>query len=374
MRIAINTRLLLKGKMDGIGWFSYETIRRMVIQHPEHEFLFIFDRKFDSDFIFAENVSPIVVSPPARHPFLYIIWFEIMLPFVLKKYKADVFLSPDGFLSLNTKVKSIAVMHDLNFEHYPADLPKLHAWHYRRYFPKYAKKADRIATVSEYSKADIANIYNINPEKIDVVYNGAGEIFKPINAQAQQQIRERFSDGNEYFVFVGTLHPRKNLVNLFKAFDQFKDNTNNQIKLVIVGAKMWWTPEIKQTYENMRFRDQVVFTGRLPGDELSKVVASALAMVYVSYFEGFGIPILEAFMCETAVITSNITSMPEVAGDAAMLVDPFDVCDIADAMRKLVETPGLREQLLIKSAKQRQLFSWEKSAEKLWDCIMKTTV
>ncbi len=372
MRIAVNTRLLIKGKMDGIGWFSYETIRRIVRQHPEHEFIFLFDRKYDPDFVFEKNVTPVVVPLQARHPFLYLIWFELLVPFFLKKYKADVFLSPDGFLSLNTSIKSIGVIHDLNFEHYPQDLPKVVTWYYRRFFPKFARKASRIATVSEFSKKDIGELYHVNSDKIDVVYNGAGEIFKSIAKDDQQQIRDKYSSGDEYFVFVGTLHPRKNLVRLFKAFDQFKAQTDNRVKLVIVGAKMWWTSEIKEAYESMQFRDQVVFTGRLPGDDLSKVVASALAMVYVSYFEGFGIPILEAFVCETAVITSNITSMPEVAGDAALLVDPFNVDSITEAMRKLVETPGLRDELIAKSKEQRQLFSWDKSAEKLWNCIEKT--
>ena len=123
MKIAVNTRLLLKGKLEGIGWFTYQTLRRMTEAHPEHEFIFIFDRKYDNEFIFSKNVMPVVVSPPARHPILWLIWFEWSVNRVLRKYKPDLFLSTDGHLSLSTKTPSVAVIHDINFHHRPGDLP-----------------------------------------------------------------------------------------------------------------------------------------------------------------------------------------------------------------------------------------------------------
>lgn len=152
MKIAVNTRLLVKNKLEGIGWFSYETLKRITTQHPEHEFYFIFDRKHSDDFIFSDNVTPIELFPQARHPFLYYLWFEFSMPRLLKKLKPDLFLSPDGYLSLKSKIKSLVVFHDLNFEHYPEDIPWLERKNYKYFFPRYAKKADRIATVSEYSK------------------------------------------------------------------------------------------------------------------------------------------------------------------------------------------------------------------------------
>src|SRR5690606_7224010 len=117
MRIAVNTRLLLKGKLEGIGWFTYQTLERIVKQHPEHEFIFFFDRPYDRSFVFASNVTPVVLSPQARHPVLFYLWFELGIPRLLRKYKADLFLSPDGFSSLSTKVPTCLVIHDLAFEH-----------------------------------------------------------------------------------------------------------------------------------------------------------------------------------------------------------------------------------------------------------------
>ena len=372
MKIAVNTRLLIPGKLDGIGRFADETLRIITVKHPEHEFIFYFDRKPHEQFIYNRNVKPVVLLPQARHPFLFLAWFEASLPLHFMRSKPNVFLSPDGFLSLTTNVKSVGVIHDLNFEHFPEDIPLMVRKYYSNMFPRFARKASRIATVSEYSKSDIANTYHINPEKIDVVYNGAGSIFKPLQLTDKEATKQKFSHGNEYFFFIGTLHPRKNLVNLFKAFDQFKKTDSKGIKLVLAGARMWWTDEIRLAYEGMEHRDDVIFTGRVTDKELAALMASALALTYVSYFEGFGIPILEAFHCDTPVITSNVTSMPEVAGNAAVLIDPFSLTSIADSMQKVASDEAFREKLIVEGRKQRQKFSWEQTAESLWKCVEKT--
>lgn len=371
MKIAVNTRLLIKGKLEGIGWFTYENLKRITTRHPEHDFYFMFDRKFDPEFVFAPNVHPLIVHPQARHPFLYYLWFEHSIPRTLKKIGADLFFSPDGYLSLNTDVPSVNVFHDLNFEHYPQDLPLLERKFYRSFFPKYAGKAKRIATVSEYSKSDIVNLYGVDKNKIDVVYNGANESFKPLDEPGQLKVRKTFSDGFQYFLFVGSLHPRKNLARLFSAFDKFKDRDQKGIKLMIVGEKKWWTDSIKNAYDAMKNQTDVIFPGHLSSENLHKVIASALAITYVSYFEGFGIPIVEAFYCDTPVITSNVTSMPEVAGDAALLVDPFSINSIATAMQKLSVDENLRNTLIEKGRQRRKIFNWQKTSERLWSAIEK---
>ncbi len=369
MKIAVNTRLLLAGRLDGIGRFADETLRIITSNHPEHQFYFYFDRQPDAQFIYNSNITPVVLQPPARHPFLFLAWFEASLPLHFRRVKPDVFLSPDGFLSLTTEVKSVAVIHDLNFEHFPDDIPFLVRKYYSTMFPRFARKAKRIATVSEYSKSDIEKTYHIDPAKIDVVYNGAGKIFKPLTSVEQQVTRRKFSQEKEYFFFIGTLHPRKNLVNLFRAFDEFKKSNSSGIKLVLAGARMWWTDEIRLAYESMEHRDDVIFTGRVSDQELAALMASALALTYVSYFEGFGIPILEAFHCDTPVITSNVTSMPEVAGNAAILADPFSVTSIAGAMQKIASDPDYRTKLIKAGKEQREKFSWERTAEKLWKSV-----
>jgi glycosyltransferase involved in cell wall biosynthesis len=371
MKIAVNTRLLLKGRLEGIGWFMYETFQRITQAHPEHEFYFIFDRNYDASFVFSKNVHPVVAFPPARHPLLFYVWFEHSVPKILKSIGADLFISPDGYLSLRANIKSHVVMHDLNFEHYPQDIPYLASKHYRYYFPRYARKADRIATVSEFSKADIISQYHVSPEKIDVVYNGASTAFCILSDAEKKLIREKHTDGHPYFVFVSALSPRKNLINLFYAFDQLKDSDNQGLKLIVVGEKMYWTNEIRNVYEQMHHKEDVIFVGRLDFNELTRVLGAALALTYVSYFEGFGIPIVEAFYAGTPVITSNVTSMPEVAGDAALLVDPFSVDSILQAMQQIANDEVLRESLIKKGSERAKMFTWQKSADLLWDSILK---
>jgi glycosyltransferase involved in cell wall biosynthesis len=357
--------------LEGIGWFTYETLKRIVLSHPEHEFLFIFDRKYDEEFIFANNITPIVKGPPARHPVLFYLWFEYTIPSILDKYKPDLFISPDMFCSLRAKTKTLLVIHDLNFEHYPEQMPWLVRNYYLYFTPRFVHHANRIATVSAYSKQDIINQYDVQPGKIDVVYNGANQAFSPIDEHEKMAARKKYAAGCNYFLFIGALHPRKNLVNLFRAFDLYKHELKNDFKLVIVGEKMWWTGELKTTFEKMSFRDDVLFTGRLQPDDLSRVVSSAYALTYVSFFEGFGIPIVEAFNAETAVITSNVTSMPEIAGNAALLIDPFQPESIADAMKKLTLDPDLRQSLIEKGRIRRKDFSWDNTAENLWKSAMK---
>jgi len=372
LKIAVNTRLLLKNKLEGIGWFMFETLQRIVHAHPEHSFYFIFDRKYDDKFIFSNNVIPIVVGPPTRHSFLQYLWFEYSIPNTLNKIKPDIFLSPDAYNSLRSPYKSLLVIHDLNFEHYPEKMPWMVRKYYRYFTPRFANKASRIATVSEFSKNDITEQYKIDPDNIDVVYNGVNEQYNPVNEDVKKEIRKKYTKGCDYFIYVGALIKRKNLDNLFKAFDQFKKSTGHNIKLMIVGSKMWNNKELRDTYERMQFKSDVVFTGRLETEELCKVIGSARAMTYISYFEGFGIPILEAFSAGVPVITSNVTSMPEVAGDAAILVDPFNINDIAEAMNNITENESLRKDLIQKGYERRKKFSWDQSAKNLWQSIEKT--
>ena len=372
MKIAVNTRMLLKGKMEGIGYFTYESFRRIVKAHPEHEFIFIFDRPYDESFIFSENITPVVASPPARHPLLWYLWYEHSLPRVFKKTKADLFIGTDGYLSVASKIKTLSVFHDINFEHYPEDVPFFNRLFYRHYFPIYAQTAARIAAVSEFTKNDVVEKYKIDARKIDIVYNGVSEQFNPLSAAEIIQVRNKFTQGQPYFLFVGSLHQRKNISNMLKAFDEYKKSASSPVKMVLAGAKRWWTDEMEKTLEQMQFKSDVIFTGRVSFDDLCKITSGALAMTYVSTFEGFGIPIIEAMRSGVPVITSNVTSMPEVAGNAALLCDPFSVSSIAESMMKIANDEQLRKTLIEAGLKRQNDFSWDKTAVQLWNSIEKT--
>jgi len=371
MRIAVNTRLFLKNRLEGIGWFAHETLSRMVRQHPEHEFIFFFDRPFHPDFVFEKNVTPVVLGPQARHPFLYLIWSEIRIPAALKKYRADVYLSPDGLGSLTTKVPTCLVIHDLAYLHFPDFIDRMHRWHYRRYLPRFAQKATRIVAVSEFTKQDIVRAYHVPAEKIDVVYNSAHTAYRELSPPEKEAVKEQYTQGEEYFLFTGALHPRKNIINLLKAFVQFKRRQRSNFKLVVVGRMAWQYKEIEEAKKKMPYKDDVIWTGYLDIEELRKITASAYALVFPSLFEGFGIPIVEAMACGVPVLVSQTSSMPEVGGDAALLFNPESPEDIAASMMQIYKDEHLRSKMVKAAHLRSQLFSWDISAEKLWESLMK---
>lgn len=369
MNIAVNTRFLLKDKLEGIGWFTYHTLKRIVENHPEHHFTFIFDRPYSDKYIFAKNVTPVVAGPPARHPVLWYWWFERTIPRILKQVKADVFLSPDGYVSLRTKIPQLLVIHDLAFEHFDDHHSLMVRRFLRSYTPLYANKAKRIVTVSEFSKNDIATRYRIPHDQIDVVYNGVNELYQPIDQTKQQQIKNKYTNGADYLVYAGSIHPRKNVSRLLQAFELFKKQGHSTIKLLLVGARGWKTKEVFQVLDTMEHKADVVFTGHLSAEKLSPVIASATAMMYTSLFEGFGIPIIEAMRCGVPVVTSNTSSMPEVAGDAALIVNPKDTAAIAAAMQQLCEDEALHHELSLKGKQRAAQFNWDDSSRALWSSL-----
>ena len=369
MKIAINTRFLLTSKMEGFGWYTYEVVKRLVEQHPEHEFILFFDRKYDPKFVFGENATPVVLNPPARHPFLFYIWFEFAVKRALKKYKADVFLSPDGYLSLRSDIRQIPVIHDINFEHNPKDLPWLMRKYLCYFFPKFAKKACHILTVSEYSKQDIVSTYGISDSKISVAWNGASSEFKPLTDAQKTTVKSTYSEGSPYFLFVGALSPRKNVGRLIKAFERFKQqNIDDQHKLIIVGAELFGD-SLDGVEISSFIRKHIVFTGHISLSVLAEIMGAASLFTYVPYFEGFGIPLVEAMKCGTPILSGNLTSLPEVAGDSAIYCDPYSVDDITEKMTMIANNTALQSELSKKSLNRSELFSWDYTAKGVWDVI-----
>jgi glycosyltransferase involved in cell wall biosynthesis len=371
MQIVVNTRLLLPNKLDGIGWFTFQTLKRITQQNPDTHFVFLFDRDYSEEFIFSDNITPLVISPQARHPVLYYAWFHHSVKSVLNSLKPDLFFSPDGFLSPGAKCKQLPVIHDINFYHNPKDLRFLTSKYYNYFFPKYASTAARIATVSEYSKLDISKHYHIPEQKIDVVYNGINEGYKVLSDSEKTAVKKQYSDGLPYFLFVGSISPRKNLLRLIKAFEKFKEQTNSNFKLLIAGAFLSDEYIIKKTIANSPYQNDIKILGRVPQSELEKIVASAFALTYVPYYEGFGIPIIEAMKCGVPVICSNVTSMPEIANDAALLTEPNNEEAIANNMLQIFENQNLYSDLSKKGIIRSDFFSWDKTAELMWNSITK---
>ncbi|MBK8300293.1 MAG: glycosyltransferase family 4 protein [Chitinophagaceae bacterium] len=371
MVIAVNTRFLLVDYLEGYGNFIYETFRRITEQHPEHEFIFIFDRPYDKRFLFSNNIKTVVTGPAARHPLLWKLWYDIKVPVILKRYKVDVFVSCDGFCSLGTKVPQCLVVHDLAFLHYPSAIKKSHLLFYKRYTPKFLGKAISIATVSEFSKKDIIAQYGTDAKKINVVYNGVKEIFNPINNDAKATIKNKYTDGKEYFIYAGSIHPRKNLITLLKAFSVFKKRQQTNMKLVLAGRLAWQYESFEKDLKSYKYRNDVVLTGYVEEAVLAEIIGAAYGLVYPSFFEGFGVPVLEAMRCDVPVITSADSAMQEIAKDAALYADANSHTDIANKMMLLYKDENLRKELILKGRQIVKQYSWDKTATLLWQSIEK---
>jgi glycosyltransferase involved in cell wall biosynthesis len=354
-RIALNARLLISGRLEGIGWFTHECYRRMIAAHPEHEFQLLFDRSVAEEFCYGINASEVRLMPPARRPFLYDAWFDFAVTRQLNRWEADVFVSTDGMLSRRTKVPQIAVFHDLNFMHHPEWMPAREAKYYCNRFPQFAQRASRILTVSDYSRQDIATQFSIPMEKIEVISNALNSS-EHVEAQ-----RDAHAHGNPYFVFVGSLHPRKNISGLLAAYTIYRA-MGGQYDLVIVGESMW--------SDEMRNQEGVHFCGRMERKKLALTVAASEGLVFIPWFEGFGVPIVEAFASGVPVIASNRTSMPEVCGGAAAaLVEPDDHETIAAVMKKLESDSAFRNDAIERGLHRSKDYSWDDSADRMWECI-----
>ncbi|MEZ4987656.1 MAG: glycosyltransferase family 1 protein [Saprospiraceae bacterium] len=369
MKIAVNTRFLLPQHLEGIGRFTWEVGKRLAARYPQHTFLFLFDRPYDARFVPTDNVVPIVVNPPARHPLLWYLWFEWAIPRVLARHQADVFLSMDGYCSLAAKTPTVMVAHDIAFVHYPGQIPALVRRYYRFFAPRYLQRADALLTVSDFCRTDIAAQYHIPASDIGLTCNAASPVFQPLSEQEQRTVREEYNAGRPYFFYVGAVHPRKNLVRLIAAFDQFKTQTGAEVDLLIGGRMAWQTGDIKWAWDAAHHRQNIRFLGYISDETLPKITAAAFGLVYVSLFEGFGVPLLEAMQAGVPVITSNVTSLPEVAGDAAVLVNPTDVAAIAEAMQQLWEEDDLRQTFVQKGLLRAQYYTWERATDAVAQAI-----
>lgn len=287
----------------------------------------------------------------------------------------DILFIPSHTLPLIHKpgLKTVVTVHDLGAEY----LPKTHQLKQRLYLKLMTdyqlKSATHLIAVSEATKQDLIKKVGIPKDKITVVYEGFNKQLKPVMGKNLQEELKKFGlKEKDYFLFVGTIQPRKNLERLIKAYTQFLAKGDAKPPtLVLAGSKGWLSDEIYELPKKLGIEDKVKFLGYVPDEDLPALYSGALAFTFPSLFEGFGLPILEAFACNCPVLTSNISSMPEVAGDAALLVDPYSIENIRDGLLKLYEDKKLSSKLVKKGAEQTQKFSWEKAAKKTLEILTK---
>lgn len=287
----------------------------------------------------------------------------IEIPQLVNTYKIDV-LHMQYFIPFHVSCKVIVTIHDISFEHFSDIFTKKDYFTQKILIPYAAKHSDLIFTVSEYSKQDIVAHYRVPEEKVIVTYNGvADSYYKKNNCEKDMDVLQKHNIKEPYILTVGNLQPRKNLKRLLNAFDKLLTETGARLQLVIVGKRAWLFDDLFSEINHSCLKGQIVLTDYLEETELAGLYRKAMFFVYPSYFEGFGIPILEAMNCGTAVATSNCTSLPEVAGDAGIFFDPYDVDDIYMHMKSLYESDELRLQLVNTGYERAKKFNWTQTAQ-----------
>lgn len=277
-------------------------------------------------------------------------------------------------------VPVITTIHDLAFEHLPETFTRRGKAQLRLTVRRTARRAARIVTVSEFSRHDIIRTYGLPADKVVVTHNGVDPCFtpSPLSPDEGSAIRRHFGITRDYLLAVGSLQPRKNLIRLLRAYARLRTtHPAITIQLVIVGRKLWLAKEIMREINQQEWRRDVIVTGYVADSELPALYRSAMALVYPSLFEGFGLPPLEAMACGTPVITSNTSSLPEVTGDAALLIDPYDEQGLADALFRIVTDHPLRLRLRTAGLQRAQLFSWRGAAQttlELYRAVAGTTL
>lgn len=356
MRIGIDARSL-SYRLTGIGIYLkhlLEEIQRK--DHTNHYYL------LSNTLINFELKNPkwFKIEGKFKRKFLSTLWMQFRVPLIVYRYNMDLFWGPRHNLPLflPSRVKTVLTVHDLVHRFYPETMALPNLFIERMLMRWSLLRSDRIIADSQSTASDIKSLYRVCQNKINTIHPGVPVL--PDNSNDDVNLTKNFP--SKYFLFVGTLDPRKNLERLFRAFELITPH-NHGVYLMIVGATGWKNKGFHRIIETHRLKDYVRFSGYVSRDELVAYYKKALCLLFPSLYEGFGFPILEAMSCGTPVITSNTASMPEVSGDAALLVDPYNIKDLAKAMYNVMNNENLRKYLAIKGLERVKAFSWKHCAE-----------
>jgi len=356
MRVAIDARKLHD---FGIGTYTRNLLQHLARIDRDSEYVLLCHQPDLGIAVqLGKNFRTVLEPSPS-----YSIREQIHVPWVLLRERPDVFHAPHYVLPPATLCRSLVTIHDCIHLMFPQYLPNRVAYAYARASMwSAARRAHRILTVSEASKRDILHFFNVRPDKIVVVYNAIDERFRVAPSdEAVARVRERYQLDHGFVLYAGNIKPHKNLVRLIEAFDGLRRRGFDDLTLLIIGDEISRLPSLRRAVHSHKLHKHVRFLGFLPGDTLAILYRLAAVFVFPSLYEGFGLPPLEAMASGTPVVTSNVSSLPEVTGGAAVLVDPYDVESIVDGIARVLSNPKLSEELRAKGIARAREFSWERS-------------
>lgn len=361
MRIGIDARLV-DYRQAGITQYTLQLLEALADVNVEDEFLLLTSRRRREPLVSQTGFTQRRILTPPHHTLE-----QYTLPLEISPLGLDVLHSPDFIPPFRRNCRSVITVHDLNFVLYPHFLTKSAARFYGQ-IDEAVRHTDAIIAVSQATKEDVTRLLGVPEHKITVIYEAASPVYRRLDdPDISARVRQRFGLERDFLLFVSTIEPRKNVPTLLKAFKRLLESYRPDVDLVLAGERGWLYEEVFQLVTDLNLLERVHFLGRVTAEELVWLYNTAQALVAPSFYEGFGLTPLEAMACGTPVIVSNISSFPEVVGDAGLLVDPYEEEDLAVAMWRLLSDAELRASLVEKGLTRAGLFSWEKAARQTLD-------
>jgi glycosyltransferase involved in cell wall biosynthesis len=366
MRIGVDSREIQNGVITGIGRSLYHFIDYFSKNEFKHQLVLFSEKKLALNF--NNNIENIVI---AKCPTF--IWDQVKLPLALNRHQINLFYSPYYKIPLLSRVPTVSQILDLMFlihPFYKNNLTVIEKVYYSFFGRAFAKKAFRIITDSEHAKNDIVRLWNIDPLKIVVIPLGTADRYRPVtDKELLNQVRKRLKLPDKYLLYFGNFKPHKNVDFLLKAYGRLPQEIRRQYKLVLAGRKDAHCIELEKRAGQLKIENNVIFTGFIFEDDLPTLYSAASLFIFPSLYEGFGLPPLEAMACGTPVIASNTTSLPEVVGDAGILVDPHNVNDLNKAILKILSDKGLKTKLRQKGLSRVKQFSIHRTASDILNLL-----
>jgi len=381
-RIGIDIRCLTDGKRTGVEEYTINILEQLFELDKKSEYILFLNSFHGSNFdlqIFSKYKNVSIKQFHYPNKILNLCFWYLGWPCVDEMIGGvDVFFMPNiNFVALSEKTKLVLTIHDLSYEIFPESFSlKRRLWHSILNPRKLARRADQIIAVSDSSKNDIVSQWKINPQKIQRIYNGIGEDFEQVDRNDPKliEVKEKYHLPFNFIFYLGTVEPRKNIPAIVKAYDQLRSLNNPQLdkyKLVIAGGKGWKTGKILDIMRESKFTEDIIFTSCIRNEDKAAVYTLASLFVYPSFFEGFGIPVLEAMRCALPVVTSNTSSIPEVAGSGAIMIDPDKPDELFLAIKEILLNRDFCANLKEQAQKQAIKFNWKTSARELLTVFMK---
>lgn len=373
MKIAFDVLPMVSSRKSGIGYCEYGFVKTL-INNYDNSYIFNYigkekDTEILTRLIRNKNKDISINCSNCKNSVYKIISTFLPIPYsAFFKDQVDITHFFNYYLPPGVRGKKIVTIHDMAYKRFPETVRLKTRKMLNLSLKKSINRADLIITVSEFSKQEILSFFPECEGKIEIVYNGVDfDIFKPISDNTLKEVvKKKYKINGEFLLYLGTIEPRKNIERLLEAYSRFNSELKDSPKLVLAGGKGWLDSGIFNAIDKLNLKDNVILTGYVSDDDVPILMNAAKAFLFPSIYEGFGMPVLEAMACGVPVLTSNVSSLPEVVENAAVLVNPFSVESILLGINKITSDEKLRSEIIEKGKERARLFTWEIVTKKLY--------